>query len=110
MKWAPDRNFVARCEFPPYTDEGMRCWQRRLTHPLQKKRGRPPRYPEPLILALLIAQQQRNTSLRALLAWARNQELVEAPTLATLPYRFAHIEESRLQAFNQWGTQQIVGN
>jgi len=34
---------------------------------------------------------------------------VNTPTLATLHYRFVPIDESRLQAFNQWLAQQVIG-
>jgi hypothetical protein len=79
-------------------------------HPLPPRRGRPPRYPEYLVLALALLQVRENWSYRALRQKAPHELQVSAlPALGTLWYRLAQITDARWHAFLAWLAAQGIG-
>jgi len=79
-------------------------------HPLPPKRGRPPKYPEPLILTLLLIAVREHASYRRL-RFALATELLPnqpLPALGTLVYRFHHLTDERLHQLLNWLAQQGI--
>ncbi|GIV07930.1 MAG: hypothetical protein KatS3mg019_0021 [Fimbriimonadales bacterium] len=67
-------------------------------HPHPPKRGRPHKYPEPLILTLLLLGAREHASYRRLRFALAPKLLPEQPlpALGTLVYRFHHLTDERL--------------
>ncbi|GIV08966.1 MAG: hypothetical protein KatS3mg019_1057 [Fimbriimonadales bacterium] len=79
-------------------------------HPCPPKRGRPPKYPEPLILTLLLLGTREHASYRRL-RFALARELLPdhpLPALGTLVYRFHHLTDERLHQLLSWLAQQGI--
>ncbi|GIV09476.1 MAG: hypothetical protein KatS3mg019_1567 [Fimbriimonadales bacterium] len=79
-------------------------------HPCPPKRGRPPKYPEPLILTLLLLGAREHASYRRL-RFALARELLPdhpLPALGTLVYRFHHLTDERLHQLLSWLAQQGI--
>ncbi|GIV17419.1 MAG: hypothetical protein KatS3mg022_2854 [Armatimonadota bacterium] len=81
-------------------------------HPLPPRRGRPYKYPEALILTLLLLGVRENASYRRLL-FALAPELLPdqpLPALGTLAYRLQHLADERLHQLLTWLAQQGIAS
>ncbi|GIV18561.1 MAG: hypothetical protein KatS3mg023_0312 [Armatimonadota bacterium] len=77
-------------------------------HPLPKRRGRPCKYSEALILTLWLLAVRENASYRRLLFALAPEILPDhpLPALGTLAYRLQHLADKRLQQLLHWLAQQ----
>ena len=78
------------------------------SHPLPRTRGRPPRYPEALILPLSLLRTRDRASFRRLLYAIAPEALPDhaLPALGTLVYRLHQISDARWQQLLGWLAQQ----
>jgi len=105
----------AKCPKPPLTTLSVQtistyahcfCQQ----HPLPKRRGRPQKYPETLLLTLLLLGTREHASSRRLRFALAPEPFPDCPlpALGTLAYRFQHLVEERLHQLLSWLAQQGI--
>ncbi len=77
-------------------------------NPLPKRRGRPHKYPEALILTLWLLGVREHASYRRLLFALAPEILPDhpLPALGMLSYRLRHLADERLQQLLHWLAQQ----